>query len=295
MVKGRLFDPRTNSKMAWLHFTERQRITSVKSMFREHNRSVGDNLKIHLAGTNEDEHVITSTGRKRLQSHVYYKQIVDFKDHTYWEVGLECDKEEDNTPREVKKLKLHNVVNANPSSSKRPSKPVQAFVPDHQTKGKQTNPAYNPYAGFPCAQPDEVWHFPVPRAQLDPVPLAEPGRPVDLPPSLDSHPVPPVNMMVVEPPVVDAVPIDAVEQQRLNGVKELVNLFNVMRDTFGEIIAAKDETIAGKDETIAGKDAIIAGKDAIIAAKDDVIRMLQERGRVSKNNTYAPSSMSDMS
>ena len=85
-IKGRLFDTRTNRKMAWLHFTKLQRTTSIKSMLNEHDDSVLGNLKIHLAGTNEEEHIITSKGRRRLQSHPYYRQIVDHKDDTYWEV-----------------------------------------------------------------------------------------------------------------------------------------------------------------------------------------------------------------
>ena len=57
-------------------------------MLNEHNDSVLGNLKIHLAGTNEEEHIITSKGRRRLQSHPYYRQIVDHKDDTYWEVEV---------------------------------------------------------------------------------------------------------------------------------------------------------------------------------------------------------------
>ena len=247
-VKGRLFDPWTNRKMAWVHFTERQRSTFIQAMLSQHNASVPDHLQIHLAGTNDDEHIITSTGRRHLQSHAYYKQIVDCKDEddTYWEACMGGEGDEDDTPRELKKLQLQNVVNTDPislnsvpTSLKRPCKQVESFVPVKWHKGETITPhlsrpgsSHNDGELIPVdtdsphvferrivhtvafqswpAQPDDVWHFPIPRAQLEPEP------PILAQSIAEAQPTPPAE--TVEP--------------RSNGVEELVDLFNTMKENF---------------------------------------------------------------
>ena len=226
--------------MAWVHWTERQRTSSILSTINEHNATVGQDLQIRLAGTNDDEHIITSSGRKRLQSHPYYRQIVDRKDDTYWEVY----EEEDHTPREVKKLKLQKMLNTDPSSSKRPHTQVVPFTPCEKPKRARASLASDdedePYArithvagvvGQPLFFADANVN--------DNIPMVV-AVPVEAPPAPQAVPAPPEE---APPAPQEAPPVSS-------GVKELVALFHAMQNTFNQIIEAKNEIITAKNQTI---------------------------------------------
>ena len=242
-VKGNMFDPRTNRKMAWVHFNERQRTTSILSTIEEHNASVPASLQIRLAGTNDDEHIITSVGRKRLQSHPYYQQIVK-KDDTYWEF----DGQDDN-PREMKKLKLDHVVNVQPASVKRASIQVVHFEPPQKRV---------------CG----------PRLLVEPIMVA---LPMNEPLVRAAAPVEPAP---VEPFAAEPAPAQPLVEPAEPAVEPMMALFHAMKAIVSakdEIIALQKASSAlqkaSSDATIAAKDATIAAKDETIEAKQEVIGM----------------------
>ena len=260
-VKGRLFDPRTNRKMAWVHFTERQRTTSILSTIAEHNASVGPELQIRLSGTNTDEDIITSVGRKRLQSHPYYKEIMK-EDDTYWEVNGE---ELDDSPRELKKLKFDHVVNVQPVSLKRASIKVVPFEPP-QPKQKRARvsgpPVKKAVHGKEALTEDD--------SQVEAAPQAVnlPPQAVNLP---EAVPAQAVNLPQAVPAQVEEAPLPA------DVLRDAASyIVQAMHDTFASSLASKDETIAAKEQVIRGHATILEGRGDTIAAMKDTITSMKD-------------------